>query len=118
QNRYLLWFTFIAIIVASIFILLFVYFYISKVIDPLILLTKALQNTAPGEKIEGFTLESENEIGSLMTSYNKLNERISILMERVKNNEAIKRQIELKELQKQIKPYFLNNTVASINWTT
>lgn len=117
QNRYLLWFTFIAIIVASIFILLFVYFYISKVIDPLILLTKALQNTAPGEKIEGFTLESENEIGNLMTSYNKLNDRISILMERVKNNEAIKRQIDLQALQKQINPHFLYNTLASIHWT-
>lgn len=116
QNKYLLFLTIFTMVIASLFVFLVVLFFVLKILDPLLTLTKSLKNTEPGEKIEQYDIVPENEIGQLMSSYNDLNERISFLMERVKAGESLKRQVDLQALQNQINPHFLYNTLASIHW--
>lgn len=59
---------------------------------------------------------SENEIGSLTTSFNVMTHRIQELMEQNIYEQEEKRKSELKALQSQINPHFLYNTLDSIIW--
>ena len=59
---------------------------------------------------------SENEIGSLTTSFNVMTHRIRELMEQNIYEQEEKRKSELKALQSQINPHFLYNTLDSIIW--
>src|SRR5699024_6828521 len=116
QNRYLLWITVIMIVVAIILIILLLSFVISKVLDPLFILTNSIRRTKPGEPISILPFTEKNEIGNLIDNYNQLNERIVYLMNQIKYNESMKRQVDLQALQHQINPHFLYNTLASIHW--
>lgn len=79
-------------------------------------LTKSIQKASPGNSIATIDLYSNNEIGELVGSYNELNSRISDLMQEVKKNESMKRELDMQALQSQINPHFLYNTLASIHW--
>lgn len=61
-------------------------------------------------------VSSENEIGSLTTSFNVMTHRIQELMEQNTYEQEEKRKSELKALQSQINPHFLYNTLDSIIW--
>jgi len=56
----------------------------------------------------------EDEIGSLIRSYNALMERVHTLIGQVRESERRKKEYELKMLQSQIGPHFLYNTLACI----
>lgn len=56
-----------------------------------------------------------DEIGQMKDRYNWLIIKVTELMEKIKENEEKKRQIELDLLMSQIKPHFLYNTLDSIN---
>ncbi|KAA0965082.1 sensor histidine kinase [Sporosarcina sp. ANT_H38] len=116
QNRYFLWLTGNSIVIAVIFIIVLVLFFISKVFRPLSALTKSIKSSNPGDNIATIESYSDNEVGELIGSYNELNDRISILMSEVKKNEHLKRELDMQALQNQINPHFLYNTLASIHW--
>ncbi|SHN34691.1 sensor histidine kinase [Gracilibacillus kekensis] len=116
QNRYFLLLTFISVIIAALLVIGLVLFFVRKVIGPLSSLTTAIQASDPGTDIRQLTSHSSDELGQLIISYNKLNERIRSLMNRIQKNESHKREVDLQALQAQINPHFLYNTLASIHW--
>lgn len=61
-------------------------------------------------------VSSENEVGSLTTSFNVMTHRIEELMEQNVHEQEEKRKSEMKALQSQINPHFLYNTLDSIIW--
>ncbi len=61
-------------------------------------------------------VESENELGILTTTFNRMTKRIKDLIEDNKQSERNKRKSELDALQAQINPHFLYNTLDSIVW--
>ena len=67
-------------------------------------------------KAADVVIPSQNEIGSLTTSFNAMTHRIEELMEENVKEQEQKRKIELKALQSQINPHFLYNTLDSIIW--
>lgn len=67
-------------------------------------------------KAADVVITSQNEIGSLTTSFNAMTHRIEELMEENVKEQEQKRKIELKALQSQINPHFLYNTLDSIIW--
>ncbi|WP_182200193.1 cache domain-containing sensor histidine kinase [Paraliobacillus salinarum] len=116
QNQYVLSLTTYFVALAVLLITGLVIFFISKVFKPLTTLTKSIQESNPGDRIQSVVSYSDNEIGELITSYNNLNQRIATLMDEVKKNESNKRTLDLQALQSQINPHFLYNTLASVHW--
>lgn len=59
---------------------------------------------------------SEDEIGILINSFNKLIVKIKTLIQEVYKSEILKRKYEMRALQAQINPHFLYNSLSLINW--
>ena len=65
---------------------------------------------------DDLVIPSQNEIGSLTTSFNVMTHKIEDLMAQNVHEQELKRKSELKALQSQINPHFLYNTLDSIIW--
>ncbi|QJD87345.1 cache domain-containing sensor histidine kinase [Cohnella herbarum] len=72
-------------------------------------------------KVEGgdlkvfVNLKSNNEIGVLGNSFNRMLKRINQLIDRVYEAEILQKDAEIKALQSQINPHFLYNTLSVID---
>lgn len=116
QNEYFLTLTAVAVSVAILFVIAFVTFLIIKVTKPLTQLTKQLKNANPEEPLPVLPVNSIDEVGQLVISYNRLSSRIVMLTDEVKQNESMKKEADMLALQAQINPHFLYNTLSSIHW--
>ncbi|MFC5405290.1 cache domain-containing sensor histidine kinase [Cohnella soli] len=116
QNRYVLALTAAAVGVALLAIVVLVVFFIQRLTRPLRMLTSFLKDTDPEEPMRTYPVESMDEVGQLVRSYNKLSERIEALTDQVKKTEATKTEADMQALQAQINPHFLYNTLSSIHW--
>ncbi|MBE6053615.1 MAG: sensor histidine kinase [Clostridium sartagoforme] len=89
---------------------------ISKIITgPINKLCESMNEVGDG-KFNIVNIRTYNdEVGQMKNRYNCLIVEIQNLMEKIKENEEKKREIELDLLMSQIKPHFLYNTLDSIN---
>jgi two-component system sensor histidine kinase YesM len=116
QNRYVLALTAAAVGVALLAIVVLVVFFVQRLTRPLRMLTNFLNNTDPEEPMRLYPVESMDEVGQLVRSYNKLSGKIEALTDQVKLTEAMKTEADMQALQAQINPHFLYNTLSSIHW--
>ncbi|MCY9665626.1 sensor histidine kinase [Paenibacillus alginolyticus] len=116
QNGYVLTVTAVTIIIALLFAMGMVLYFLQWVTKPLMKLTKYLKDLNPDETIPTYEVKSVDEVGLLVHSYNKLSERIGRLKDQVQLNEAMKKEADIMALQAQINPHFLYNTLSSIHW--
>lgn len=116
QNKYVLMVTAIAIGASLVFAFGLVLLFIHWVTKPLTNLAQTMKNVNPDEKIPAFPIRSQDEVGLLFHSFNKLSHRIMRLKEQVQLNEAMKKEADMLALQAQIHPHFLYNTLSSIHW--
>lgn len=93
-----------------------VLFLIIRVTRPLQTVAASLKGFRPDGEIIALPITSSDEIGMLVHSYNKLGERVHVLMQEVKRQESMKKEADMQALQAQINPHFLYNTLASIHW--
>jgi len=61
-------------------------------------------------------IQTDDEIGDLSRSFNRMVEEIELLIQKISENEQKKKQVEMKALQYQINPHFLYNTLNSVQW--
>lgn len=105
---YFILFSFALIVVGAVIISKFITAPINK-------LCESMNDVGDG-KFNLVNIKTYNdEIGQMKDRYNCLIIEITELMEKIKENEEKKRQIELDLLMSQIKPHFLYNTLDSIN---
>lgn len=62
------------------------------------------------------TVDRDDEVGHLQHSFNAMATDIERLMDRIGEENRIRRMSELRVLEYQINPHFLYNTLDSINW--
>jgi two-component system sensor histidine kinase YesM len=116
QNRYVLTLTAVAVGVSLLAIVVLVVFFVQRLTRPLRMLTNFLNKTDPEEPMRMYPVESMDEVGQLVRSYNRLSGKIEALTDQVKRNEAIRTEADMQALQAQINPHFLYNTLSSIHW--
>lgn len=102
----------VSMLIASILVLYFV----QRITNPLLMLTSFMKNSNPEDSFQTYPVESMDEVGQLVRSYNKLSDRIAQLTEQVKQEESSKKEADMQALQAQINPHFLYNTLSSIHW--
>lgn len=116
QNQYVVTVTAITVGLAMMIIAGIVLFLIIRVTRPLQTVAASLKGFRPDGEVIALPITSSDEIGMLVHSYNKLGERVHVLMQEVKRQESMKKEADMQALQAQINPHFLYNTLASIHW--
>lgn len=116
QNRFVLSLTAIALTISIILLVGLVLYLVHRVTRPLSRLSAVLKSANPDGDMPRFPVTTTDEIGQLMHTYNKFSNRIAHLTEQVRENEARKKEADMRALQAQINPHFLYNTLSSVHW--
>lgn len=93
-----------------------------SIVNPLRKIQKGMKQTEVGEWEHIKPLKGTDEVSDVVTSYNKMIDKLSTLMEdlyeaELKNHKFLyeKQHIEFQALQSQINPHFLHNTLETVN---
>ncbi|WP_123041477.1 sensor histidine kinase [Cohnella candidum] len=105
-------FTAVVLLIFSIFLVLFLSHRITK---PLKLLQRKMKHIGEGRFAVRIPIERNDEIGELTQALNSMSDEIVSLIEKNKEEENKRRQIQLQTLEYQINPHFLYNTLDSVN---
>ena len=87
-----------------------------SVSGPLKKLRREMVKVEKGDMNVHMEISSEDEIAELSNSFNHMIQELRASIQKIYEDENIKKQIELNMLQQQINPHFLFNTLDSINW--
>ena len=110
-------YTVLSVVAICLFVLLFVGYWVSyMVVNRIEKLTANMKNMDMDHLEVTVKSNSEDEIGILINSFDKLIVKIKTLIQEVYKSEILKRKYEMKALQAQINPHFLYNSLSLINW--
>ena len=91
--------------------------FVSKwMFSPIQTLVRYMSQAGNGNMEIQITEKREDEFGILYTSFNKMIHRIHRLMDKLYLQEALSRKLQLENLQIQLNPHFLYNTLDAIHW--
>ncbi|WP_010271598.1 sensor histidine kinase [Paenibacillus senegalensis] len=116
DHRGILLLTGIAVGLATVLSTLLILFFLRHVTKPVKILSRLLSKIDPNEPMPLYSINSSNEIGQLVASYNRLGSHIKQLKEQIIHLESRKKEADMRALQAQINPHFLYNTLSSIHW--
>ncbi|REE87485.1 two-component system sensor histidine kinase YesM [Paenibacillus taihuensis] len=87
----------------------------SRTITPLKELSKGMKAIEYGNYSISLPVRSQDEVGYLSASFNRMAKEINRLIIKVYETELVKKNAEIKSLQSQINPHFLYNTLGIID---
>lgn len=87
-----------------------------RITRPVSLLQKRVKQISEGNFTRDTAIEGNDELGALGEGINLMASDIQKLLERLREEESIKRRLEINMLQSQINPHFLYNTLNTIKW--
>ncbi len=79
-------------------------------------LSKAMEKFGQGDFEIDLKVESEDEIGRLSQTFNKMVDDMNELVNTVYEQKMLKQKAQIQSLQMQINPHFLYNTLDTVNW--
>lgn len=94
----------------------------NSIVKPLRKVQKGMRQTEEGDWMKIPPLKGQDEISSVVSSYNKMIDKLAVLIKNlteaeIKNHQVTfeKQAIEFQALELQINPHFLHNTLETIN---
>lgn len=96
------------------FIVLYLFFN-RRIFNPLKSLIANMNRNVENTLHNDFTYNKKDEVGILIKSYNQMKRRINDLININYKNQIEQKELELKQLQNQINPHFIYNTLESIH---
>lgn len=110
-------FTFWIVLASLVFITIFLILIVRSFTIPIKNLVLHMNKVKTGVLIHfHFGNARKDEVGQLVRGYNQMISGMSELLERTKEMESDKRQLELQMLNHQINPHFFYNTLDAIKW--
>jgi len=109
---YTLYLSVILIVIAIIFALILS----DRISKPLRELSTAINKVGEGNFDTKVYIQSNNEIGKLVHSFNEMNEKIRQLIEENYEVKIREKETQIMALNLQLNPHFLSNTLNTINW--
>lgn len=106
--------TFIVLLVMLAIIFSLINLLSNMLTKPISNITRRMKLISNGDFSVDETLEGDDEIGTLGKGINMLSQSVASLMEQIRKEEAIKKEMEYKTLQSQINPHFVYNVLNSI----
>ena len=92
------------------------YFVTKRIFNPIELLSRNIKSNNLEENLDKEVIYDKNdEIGVLVKSYNKMKSHINYLININYKTQIEQKELELKQLQNQINPHFIYNTLESIH---
>lgn len=90
---------------------------LSKTISkPIVELEESMRECSKGNFKVSVTAKYNDEIGKLRRRFNKMTVDTHDLLERIRMEEKLKQEAQVKALQMQINPHFFYNTIDTIHW--
>ena len=90
------------------------YRFSERITNPLVQLSRGMENIKNGEFQFTISATSDDEIGDLVQDFNSMTNQIDYLIKKNETIELLRKETELKALQHQINPHFLYNTLEIV----
>jgi len=97
--------------------LAFAYVISGKITNPIKRLVGAMRSVGEGDFHTRLTVRDQDEFGLLMQRFNRMNDRIRMLVTENYESRLKEQEAEIRALNMQMNPHFLYNTLNVMNWT-
>ncbi|MBP2116444.1 cache domain-containing sensor histidine kinase [Paenibacillus silagei] len=104
-------------VVMGIVALIFAYFIAGKITKPIKRLLSAMRSVGEGDFQTRVDVVSHDEFGVLTQRFNRMNDRIHLLVTENYEIKLKEKEAEIQALNMQMHPHFLYNTLNVMNWT-